>query len=472
MASIHKVFFEFPKYDKEGLETLRNFIHTQPLDIIEIFETAYKDHPNLLNNLMYDWRLWRRPEQIIDNMPREKDTLMWLCGRGWGKTRNMSSTAIDLCLNNKRERVSLWGKSGPTIERNNINGDSGIIKNIHPDIEYDYNATKKRFVFGNGAEIQCFSARDIESSRGSQCSTLLCDEICAWDYPDEAYSEAKTTLRLGRKLRTFIATTPKPTPLIKKLAKDEDVYVVNGSTHLNYFLTDKYVKNLMKDLTQRMIRQEIYAEILDDNQYALWRDVDILKTTEFERENLFRNGYKRVVVAVDPAVTSNEKSDETGIVVVARGYDDRGYVLADLSMKGTPDEWGKTVVQAYHRFKADRVVAEVNQGGDLVERLIRDIGGLGFPPVKKVRATRGKEVRAEPIAAMYERHEITHVDDFELLERQMCDWNPALDQKSPDRVDALVWGLTEVMTNKGYAEAKVGQMGAMVMDNPYVDFGM
>lgn len=466
-------FYKPPTYPDEALKIIRDWIHGNPLNAIDDLHELCNmigGNEELLNDIMYDWKLWRRPEQVIENMPKDKNTLMWLCGRGWGKTRNMSSTAVDICVHNSRARVALWGESFKTIERNNLSGDSGILKVIHPSIEFDYNIQRQRLVFANGAELQCYSSDAYESSRGAQASHLLLDEICAWAYPDEAYQASKAILRLGKELKTYIATTPKPTPLIKKLAADEDVYIVKGKTHLNYFLSPQYVKNLMKDLTDRMISQEIYAEILDDNQYAMWKRENILKATEWELEELRRNGYKRIVVAVDPAVTSNEKSDETGIVVVALGHDGRGYVLDDLSMKGTPEEWGRTVVNAYHKWKADRVVAEVNQGGDLVERLIRDIGGLGFPPVKKVRATRGKEVRAEPIAAMYERNEVTHVSGFELLERQMLDWNPALDRKSPDRVDALVWGLTEVMRGGGFSEVSAGVGRSQVIVSPYVSY--
>ena len=226
----------------------------------------------------------------------------------------------------------------------------------------------------------------------------------------------------------------------------------------------------MKNLTDRMIRQEIFAEILDDNQYALWKSGNILHATEYEQEELKRNGYKRIVVAIDPAVTSNEKSDETGIVVVARGHDNRGYVLEDATMKGTPDQWAQKAINMYHKYKADRIVAEVNNGGDLVESVIRTAGGLGFPPVKKVRASRGKEVRAEPIAAMYERHEFTHVGVHEHLEKQMVDWNPALDKKSPDRVDALVWGATEVMQGGGFAEMTEGVGQGIIIDSPYISY--
>lgn len=443
---------------------------------MEILDEVFADDPQQMNDILYDWKLWRRPEQFIEEMPSEKDTLMWLCGRGWGKTRNMSSTAVDVCIHNPRARVALWGESFKTIERNNLSGDSGIIKVIHPDIEYDYNVQRQRLVFMNGrngtagAELQCFSADSFESSRGAQASHLLLDEICAWDYPDDAYQAAKAILRLGTELKTFIATTPKPTPLIKKLANDPDVHLVNGSTHMNHFLSPQYVKNLMKDLTDRMIRQEIYAEILDDNQYALWKRENIPHATDFQKEELQRNGYKRIIVAVDPAVTSNEKSDETGIVVVAKGYDDRFYVLEDGTMKGTPEEWGRKVVTLYHKYKADRVVAEVNNGGDLVESIIRSAGGLGFPPVKKVRASRGKEVRAEPIAALYERHEVTHVGEHPKLETQMVDWNPALDKKSPDRVDALVWGITELMKGGGFSEVSEGVGRGVIITSPYVEY--
>ena len=213
---------------------------------------------------------------------------------------------------------------------------------------------------------------------------------------------------------------------------------------------DEYVKVLKRKLTDRMFRQECLAEILDDSPYALWKMSDIEATRIFEAPKL-----KRIVVAVDPAVTSNENSDETGIVVCGLGFDNRGYVLEDASMEGaTPEQWGKKAVEMYHKYNADRIVAEKNQGGDMVEVIIRG-QGQGIPPVKLVHASKGKEIRAEPIAAFYERREVSHVGRFQLLEQQQTEWDPTGKGKSPDRIDALVWGLTELMT-KSKVDIRIG----------------
>jgi phage terminase large subunit-like protein len=236
----------------------------------------------------------------------------------------------------------------------------------------------------------------------------------------------------------YIATTPRPTSVIKSLCNNPYVEVIKGTTMDNYFLTPKYAESLKRELTDRMFRQECLAEILDDNPYALWRMTDIESCRIHDIPEL-----RRIVVGVDPAVTSSDESDETGIVVCGVDYGNRVYVLEDCSVSAaTPEQWASVVVDAYKRWSADSVVAEVNQGGDMVESII--LQKSRSLRVIKVRATKGKAVRAEPVAALYERHECHHVGRHDRLEQQMTEWDPVNSKKSPDRMDPLVWAVTEL----------------------------
>ena len=272
-----------------------------------------------------------------------------------------------------------------------------------------------------------------------------CDELAAWKDQD-TFSMLEFGLRLGDNPQCVITTTPRPTPLIKELVKRKDCYVTRGSTYENEDnLSDSYLERMkIKYEGTRIGRQELYAEILDDNPGALWRREDIDKSRVSMCPQL-----QRIVVAIDPAVTNKEDSDESGIIVVGIAKINgilHGYVLDDVSMKGTPDQWGKKAVEVYHYWRADRLIGETNNGGDMIENLIRTID----PSVayKGVHASKGKQTRAEPISALYEQGRVHHVGTFATLEDQLCEWDPVNSSGSPDRLDALVWGLTETMTTK------------------------
>ena len=266
-----------------------------------------------------------------------------------------------------------------------------------------------------------------------------CDELAAWRYP-ETWDQLQFGLRLGTDPRVVVTTTPKPTKLIRELTNRADVHVTRGSTFDN-------AKNLAPTaLTQllaryegtRLGRQELYGEILNDVEGALW-SLDLIDANRTTTPDILA----RVVVGVDPAVTSNDTSDETGIIVAGRDTEGHAYILADYSLKASPLEWAKRAIDAYDTHHADAIVVEVNNGGDMIPTLIRQIRpGI---PVKTVRASRGKHTRAEPIAALYEQSRVHHTQPFTTLEDQMCSWTVD-DPKSPDRLDALVWALTELMT--------------------------
>jgi predicted phage terminase large subunit-like protein len=264
-------------------------------------------------------------------------------------------------------------------------------------------------------------------------------------------------LRLGDNPRAIITTTPKPIPIIKTLLKDPDSFITKGSTFENKTnLAGSFIKKVVSKYEgTRLGRQELEAELLDDNPGALWQRSHIeslrLNATEYQR---IKSTFKRVVVALDPAVTSGEDSDETGIVVAAVDQDGLGYVLHDESGKYSPAEWAQKALQLYALYDADRIVAETNQGGEMVEQTIRTYNNN--VSYRGVRASKGKFARAEPVAALYEQRKVFHIGSLGKLEDQMCDYDPSTAKKSPDRMDALVWALTDLMitktTGEGYLE--------------------
>jgi predicted phage terminase large subunit-like protein len=251
-------------------------------------------------------------------------------------------------------------------------------------------------------------------------------------------------------MRFVVTTTPKPTALVRHLLEVSD-YVVRGNTFDNASnISPEALAELHRKYNgTRLGRQELYAEVLDDVPGALWQRDQLDRLRVRVAPDL-----RRVVVAIDPAVTHGENSDETGIVVVGVGSDGHAYVLADLTCRASPDTWARRAVDAYHDYKADRIVAERNQGGDLVEHTIRTVG----PKVayRSVVAKRGKYVRAEPVAALYEQGKVHHVGGFAALEDQMCRYVPDDFDGSPDRVDALVWALTDLMLGEGKATVPTG----------------
>jgi phage terminase large subunit-like protein len=310
-----------------------------------------------------------------------------------------------------------------------------------------YSPTKRRISFSNGAVVVCFSADEPDRLRGHQCDAAWADELAAWRYDREAWTQLMLGLRLGTRPRVVVTTTPRPTRIIRELVKRDSTHVTTGSTYENW-------DNLAATFTEEIVAQyegtrvglqELYAMILSEAPGALWNH-DMFSEEGFRLEERDVPDLKRIVVAVDPAVRfDSEEGDETGIVVVGADDKDRGYLLDDLSSRMKPDEWGRRVVNAYYRWEADRVVAEVNQGGDMVEHTLRIIDpDISF---KEVRASRGKITRAEPVAALYEKKRIHHVGFFDAVEDQCCTWE-AGDPESPDRMDALVWGFTHLFLDK------------------------
>lgn len=392
--------------------------------------------------LRRDWReMLARPSQL----PPDGTWATWLilAGRGFGKTRTGAEWVREQAL---AQPASRWAIVAPTFADARdtcVEGESGLRAICLPHEIGKWNRSLGEFVFANGSIVKLFSAEEPDRLRGPQHHGAWCDELAAWKDPD-TWDQLQFGLRLGEHPRVVVTTTPRPTPLIKALVAAADTVVTRGSTYDN---ADNLPAATLKKLRERyegtqLGRQELFAEVLEDVEGALWSQALIEANRVRECPPL-----RRIVVAIDPAVTTKPGSDETGIVVAGvleiAGLT-HGYVLEDLSGSMKPSEWAQTAIDAYHRWKADRVVAEVNNGGDMVETTIRHLDPQGLVAYKGVHAAKGKATRAEPIQALDEQRRIHHVGVLAKLEDQMTTWDPKAGQDSPDRVDARVWAFSEL----------------------------
>lgn len=375
-----------------------------------------------------------------------------LSGRGFGKTRTGAEWLRAQAEATPRGRFAIVGQTAADVRDVMIEGDSGLIAVSPPWFMPKYEPSKRRVTWPNGATASTFSGDEPDQLRGPQFHKAWADEPAKWKYADAAWDNLEMGLRLGDCPQVVATTTPRPIPLIRKLIADEQTVVTCGHTNENRSnLSERFVDRVVRKYEgTRLGRQELAGEILDDNPGALWKRSRIEELAVRDYPDLVR-----IVVAVDPQVADPTKKDkkdqedasaETGIIVAGRsaGSDAHAYVLADCSLKDSPGEWGKAVVQAYLDWNADRVVGEVNNGGALVEFLIATVAKDQNKRVayKAVHASRGKQTRAEPVAALYEQGRVHHVGAHPELEDQMCTWEPG--QKSPDRMDALVWAITEL----------------------------
>ena len=401
--------------------------------------------------LYIEWQGIARDSQLTPH----GDWNIWLImtGRGWGKTRTGAMDALLYALRNPEVRVAVVTPTFGDLRRVAFEGVSGILKQIPSGClmagrGQGYNSSASEIRLFNGSVISGFAATEPERLRGPQFHRAWCDELAAWRYP-EAFDQLMFGLRLGKNPKCVITTTPKPSKLIKSMVARDDVYLTRGSTFEN---ADNLAPSALAALKERyegtvLGRQELYAEIVDDVEGALWTMNMIEDNRIKEKPEM-----SKIVVAIDPAVTSGEDSDETGIVVAGRGFDGNFYILEDASGRRSPDEWAREAIRCYYRWEADRIVAEVNNGGDLVERLLRTVDA--HIPYTAVSASRGKMIRAEPIAALYEQHRVHHVGVFGELEDQMCTY---IGQRkpSPDRMDALVWALAHLSRSSGEASWRI-----------------
>ncbi len=399
-------------------------------------------------HLLHDWPLWARDKQL----PPAGDWRIWLilAGRGFGKTRTGAEWVRHLAETGRAGRIALVGETAADVRDVMVEGESGLLSCCPPWARPRYEPSKRRVTWPGGAVATCFSADDPDQLRGPQFDAAWADEIAKWRR-EAAWDNLMLGLRLGSDPRCVATTTPKPRAWLSRLMADPRTVVTRGGTRENAAnLAPAFLAQILARYDgTRLGRQEIEGEYLVDMPGALWTRAAVERCWVAPAAV---PDLARIVVAVDPAVTSGETADETGIVVAGRDGDGRFWVLEDLSARLSPDLWARRAATAHARHRADCVICEVNQGGDLVAATLRTVDPA--LPVRGVRATRGKRVRAEPVAALYEQGRVRHAGTFEALEDQMTGFTGASGEASPDRLDALVWAVTALMTDPAPAESR------------------
>ncbi len=405
--------------------------------------------PTIATALLSDWWICARNEQLWP----DGNWLIWYiqAGRGWGKTR--TGAEATWYASARSPRIAIVAESFSEGRDVCIEGETGI-KALHPELQF--NRSIGEMSFPSGAKGKIYSAEDPDSLRGPNNYFAWCDEIAKWRYLKETWDQLMFTLRKGD-VRCVITTTPRPLPLLKELKARPTTHVTRGVTYDNIEnLAPAYIANIIKPYEgTEQGRQELNAEDLEDNERALW------KRSQIEADRVYKApDLDRIVVGLDPSATAG--GDEAGVVTAGTGLcyckgDDKperhGFVLSDDSVRASPEKWAANGVTAYHKFKADKLIAEDNNGGEMVETTIRTIPHA--PPVKRIHASRGKHTRAEPISMLSQQHKIHHVGAFPKLEDELCTWVPGMD--SPNRLDAYVWALTELML--GHSNSAIGAFG-------------
>lgn len=403
----------------------------------EVAKLLSKLGDDAVKQLWWDWQVVHARDNQLEPLG---DWIVWLilAGRGWGKTRT-GAEWVRQRVDEGCGRIALVGATAADTRDVMVEGVSGLLSVCPPWNRPIYEPSKRRCTWPNGAIATLYSADEPDRLRGPQHDAAWADELAAWRYAD-AWDQLRFGLRLGTKPRVVVTTTPRPTKLVKDLVKENTTHVTKGNTYENQNnLAQDFVDLVVKRYEgTRLGRQELYAEILDDVPGALWtRDLlDELRVS-------VHPPLRRIVVAIDPAVTSAITSNETGLIVGGISQTRHGYILHDGSGRMPANKWAQAAVDLMREHNGDRIVAEVNNGGELVEATIRTIDkNVSY---KAVHASRGKVSRAEPVSALYEQKKVHHVGMFGQLEDQMCTYTPLDFDGSPDRVDALVWCLTDLM---------------------------
>ena len=400
-----------------------------------------------LTQLKYDWKFWARPKQIAP--PGDWATWVIRAGRGFGKTRAGAGWVHARAMAQPLRWIALVARTPADARDYMIEGPGGLLRNTSPKERPLYESSKRRLTWPNGAWATVYSDEEPDQSRGFSGDTAWIDELAKFRNPVETWNNLAFGMRevsLDRP-RKLITTTPRPIAILREIESLSSTIVVVGSSHENKTNLDQsWYTDLLRYEGTRIGRQEINAEIIDDLPGALWTRA-LLEQCRVRQDKLPE--MKRVVVGVDPSGTSGaDKNNQVGIVCVGLGMDGLAYVLADNTCQLSPDGWGRRVIATSTKYEADKIVAEKNFGGAMVDHVIRTVDKTAN--IKLVTASRGKVARAEPVSALYEQGKVKHVGAFPELEDQMCSFTSEGygDEGSPDRVDALVWALTELMLQK------------------------
>jgi phage terminase large subunit-like protein len=409
--------------------------------------------------LLYKWRNWQaRPNQLAP----EGNWRVWLimAGRGFGKTRSGAEWVREQAESGRFRHIALVAETAGDARKVMIEGESGILAISPPDFRPIYEPSKRQLRWPNGAVATAYSGDEPDQLRGPQHDAAWADEPAKWKRPQPAWDNLELGVRIGPDPRIVATTTPRSIPWLRKLVKERSTVVTHGSTYDNVQnLAPSFIAHVIdKYAGTRLGRQELHAELFEDVQGALWtrEQLEALRVTRIPC------GLLRIVVAIDPAVTASEDANETGIIVAGIGEDGHGYLLADYSGRWSLDGWAQQAVKAYREYGADRIVGEANNGGDLIGRMLCIVDP--YVPYRSVHASRGKYLRAEPVAALYERkcmHHVGHPKLFTDLEDQMCSFVQGDSKSSPDRLDAAVWAFTEL-----FFEPQEPQSGTLVYYDP------
>ena len=415
--------------------------------------------PKELDELMHTFEFWARPAQL-EPEGNHWDYWIFNAGRGAGKTF-AGANWVRHRVKSGDGHIACVAPTKGDVRRIMVEGESGLLRQCWKgDTTYKgkpigypvWQPTNNTMVWENGARATFYSAEDPDRLRGPNHHSAWCDEVSSWRNQQDVWDMLAFTMRSGRHPRILVTTTPKPTKLMRTLLKHPKAHITGGSTFDN---AANLAPTFLEAVTTayegtRLGRQELYAEMLEEAEGALWTTelLDGCLREDITDKVEFAKTLQRVVISVDPAITSNEESDMTGIIVAGVDVNGKGYVLEDCTGKYTPQAWAAKAISLYHEYSADRIVAERNQGGEMVRATLSSEDET--VPVRLVHASRGKFARAEPVSALYEQGKVFHARGLDELETQLRTWEPLGSIGSPDRLDAMVWAITDLML-KGVA---------------------
>lgn len=432
--------------------------------LMELSESFGTKGAEVLNYIANDYRVFVRDDQLWPDFEDDSwNTCVWSCGRAYGKTFCGVPAAIEFAIQYPGTHMGLLAPSFAMARGNMVLGASGIIKLSPPGFKPTFNKSEGSLKWPNGSTAQIFSSENGDRVRGQNLGFILADEFAFFKFSGDdkdLWKMSKLALRAGKSPKSIITTSPKPINELKELHKQSKkkgskVIFKTGTTFDNYTLPQSYIDEVKLDEGTSLYNQEILGMILDENPNAIF-DLANIKRVNLDDQGMdpdeYDKRYKKlldsmneIVVSVDPHVSEEVDSDLTGITVLGR-KGSKGYIFEDFSKRGKLKTIYEDIVKYYYKYNADCIVAEVNQGGDLIQSMIHNVDEM--VPVEKVFASKGKKSRAEPIGLLYERGQIYHVGVHRELESEMCEYNPTVSKKSPDRMDSMVWGLTKLFPNK------------------------